>query len=192
MPCAWPDFILSALLSEEVPDLSSFTRLVPCGHVARPDAAWVAESVRRRDAAKSRLGTGTGTADDARMKVALHPIVNSGAWGIFARADQHRVGGRLVEQVAEWSWPPIAATVPALCRLWLGVVLRWVSDRDGACPSWDTDGVTVVSSRRGGKIALPDGRVIRILAWAEVDEFLARFDTLDPFGNRRSFWEVER
>jgi len=148
--------------------------------------------VRRRDASKERLRAGTGTADDARAKVALHRIVNSGAWGIFARADQHRVGGRLVEEVAEWSWPPIAATVPALCRLWLGMVLRWVRDREGACPSWDTDGVTVVSSREGGKFELADGRIIRILAWSEVDEFLTRFDALDPFGDARTFWEVER
>jgi hypothetical protein len=188
----WPDFVLSAVLSERVTELCSFTRLVPWGHVDVSKPRWITKSVHRRDAAKDRLRAGTAKADDARLKVALHPIINSGAWGNFARADQHRVGQRQVEEVAEWSWPPIAATMPALCRLWLAMVLRWVRDRGGACLSWDTDGVTVLATREGGKFELKDGRVVHILTWNDVDDFLARFDALDPFGDGRPFWEVER
>jgi len=198
LPFAWGDFVNAAVLSHRLPGRMSFTGLAPRGSGPVASAQWIAAEVQRRGAARDRLRNGIGSTDDFRTKVQLHPVVNSGAWGIFARADQHRrSGGRgrhsvLVEEVAEWTWPPLAVSVPALPRLWMGMVQRWVADQGGICISWDTDGVTILSSTEGGTHKLRDGRVVRVLPHAEIESFLARFDALDPFGDGRPFWDVER
>jgi hypothetical protein len=198
LPFAWGDFVNAAVLSRRVSKLASFTALKP--RRARPgtEADWITAAVQRRSRAKDRLRCGQGKADDLLTKVHLHPVVNSGAWGVFARADQHRRSGGqgrppvIVEEAAEWSWPALSVSVPALPRLWLGMVQRWVEDRRGICVGWDTDGVTLLSSADGGTHALRDGRVVRVLPHADIEAFLSRFDALDPFGDGRPFWEVEK
>jgi hypothetical protein len=197
----WPDVILSALLSRRVPRLLSATRLRPedeeqvrpvplrDGTVVPPgEDPWVA-AVRLRAEAKA--------AGDVRLKDVLR-VVASSAWGNSARGDQHRRSGgkgrrsKLVERPAEWSWPPIAATVPAVSRMWLAVIDRLVSDAEGAIVTRDTDGLAILAAPEEDKLALPDGRVVRVLSWHEVVEMLAPFDRLNPFDDGRPFFETER
>jgi hypothetical protein len=129
---------------------------------------------------------------DDRLRDCIRGIANAGAWGVFARLDQHVEQGTLAERYARWSWPAIAASIPAIARMWLAMVERAVSESGGAVICRDTDGLAIVSTPHGGKAQLSDGRVIRALSWSEVEDLLRRFDALDPFGDAGAFWSVER
>lgn len=52
---------------------------------------------------------------DDPMRASIRGIANA-AWGVFARLDQHFEQGRLAERYATWSWPVIAASIPAIVR----------------------------------------------------------------------------
>ena len=129
---------------------------------------------------------------DDRLRDCIRGIANAGAWGVFARLDQHVEQSTLAERYARWSWPAIAASIPAIVRMWLAMVERSVSESGGAVICRDTDGLAVVSTPHGGKAQLSDGRVIRALSWSEVEDLLRRFDVLDPFGDAGAFWSIER
>jgi hypothetical protein len=129
---------------------------------------------------------------DDRLRACIRGVTNPAAWGVCARLDQSQTNGRLIEKYAAWSWPPIAACVTAVVRMWLAMVDRAVTDAGGSIIARDTDGFAVLASPDGGKVELADGRVLKVLAWAEVDAMLHPFDALDPFGDGGSFWSVER
>ncbi len=137
-----------------------------------------------------RLRPPKGT--DDRLRACIRGISNPAAWGSFARLDQRWEKGKLIEEYAAWSWPPIASCIPAIVRMWLAMIDRAVSDAGGAMICRDTDGLAVVSSPEGGKVELADGRIVRALSWAEVDGILRPFNALDPFGDVGTFWTVER
>jgi hypothetical protein len=42
------------------------------------------------------------------------------------------------------------------------------------------------------RIDLPDGLSARVLLWGEVSDVLSRFDQLDPFGDGKPFWTMDR
>lgn len=202
LPLTGPDFVASALLSRRVPKSDGWVRLEPVGTertrafplrdglVVQPAHCPVAAGVRLRSAAKD--------AGDERSPVQLRVLLNAMAWGVTARLDQRRVSGgrgrrgQLVETPSTWSYPPIASTVPAVSRMWLALVDRMVSDASGTIIARDTDGLAILASPDGGKITCSDGSVKQALSWAQVDDLLARFDALDPFGDGRPFWTVER
>ncbi len=129
---------------------------------------------------------------DDRLRDCVRGIANAGAWGVFARIDQHMEQGGLEERYAAWSWPAIAACVPAIVRMWIAMVERAVTEAGGAVICRDTDGLAVVSTPDGGKVQLSGGRVIRALPWSDVEGLLRRFDVLDPFGDGGAFWSIER
>jgi hypothetical protein len=202
LPFSAYDVLLAALASDRVPEIVSAIRLVPVGGdrvrqlplsggvVVRAGENPVAAGVRLRSELKD-----TG---DSRLPVQLRIFLNALSWGVFARLDQRRVSGgpgrrsELIEEPSVWTWPPIASTVPAVARMWLALVERLATDRSGVIVSRDTDGLAILASPTGGKIALADGRVVHALAWSEIDELLAPFDALDPFGDGRPFWDVKR
>ena len=196
LPVTWPDVVLSAMLSHRVPRIQSAIRLAPVGTeqtrsiplrdglVIHPADDPVAAGVRRRSVAKD--------AGDRRLPVVLRVDLNAMGWGQMARLDQRRVAGRLIETPSTWTWPPIASTVPACSRMWLAMVDRMVSDLGGAIVTRDTDGLAIVALPDGGSITLSDGTTVRALSWAQIDALLAPFDALNPFGDRRPFWDVKR
>jgi hypothetical protein len=208
LPVTGWDVILSALLSHRVPKILSATRIEPVGteqgghpQRTRPfplrdgllierSADPIAAGVRVRQAAKD--------AADECLPVQLRVFLNSMAWGVFARLDQSRVpDGRgrprkLIEKPATWTWPPIASSVPAVTRMWLAMIDREVSDAGGTILTRDTDGVAIVALPTGGPVTLADGTTVRALSWEQIDELVARFDALNPFGDGRAFWKVDR
>lgn len=141
-------------------------------------------------AALVRLRPPKGVND--RLRACIRGVANPAAWGIFARLDQRRERGSLVEQYAAWSWPPIASSIPSIVRMWLAMVDRAVNEAGGAVICRDTDGLAIVSSPSGDKIELPDGRIVRVLAWSEVDDLLRPLNLLDPFDDAGVFWSVDR
>jgi hypothetical protein len=203
IPFAAPDVVHVALRSGRVARVVSETGLEAVGVeterpfplydgvVVPPGGDPVVAVARRREQAKDD--------HDDRLAAQLRVVANALSWGVYARLDQHHVRGgrgrrsRLVERATEWSWPPIAAIVPAVVRMWLGMLDWLVTDAGGVIIARDTDGAAIFASPKGGeKLQLPDGRMVRALAHREVDAILARFDTLDPFSDGRPFWSVAR
>lgn len=193
MAGAFGDVMLASFLAGHPVRVLSATGLVPVGtepiHAVPLRDGVVVPPGEDPLAALVRLRPEKGT--DDRLRACIRGIANPAAWGLFARLDQHRVHGRLTERYAAWSWPPIAACVPALVRMWLAMIERAVNDAGGSIIARDTDGFCVLASAAGGKVQIADGRVLKVLAWAEVDALLRPFGALDPFRDGGRFWSVE-
>jgi hypothetical protein len=202
LPFTWPDVVNAALRSGRVPEIVSATHLVPVGrqnglraryplyggHVLGIDDDPAVALVRLRDRAKA-LG-------DRRLAAQLRVVVNAAVYGnpvrldgLYERDGRHWV---LSERPAEWTFPPIAATVSAASRLALGMAERLVIEAGGTVASRDTDGLLLVSSPAGGRIRLASGRQVEAIAWQDVERVLTRFDSLDPYGDGGRFWKVDR
>ncbi len=187
LPFTWPDVVLAALLSGQVPHIVSATRLVPVGRqpglrdryplydglVLGIDDDPAVALVRLRDQTKDR--------GDVRLAAQLRITVNTLCYGNPVRLDlgYRQVGRRRVvtETAAEWTFPPIAATVTAASRLALGIAEHLLDPSGITVASRDTDGLLLRCT--------PD-------QWTALDAVLARFDALDPFGNGAQFWKVTR
>jgi hypothetical protein len=74
----------------------------------------------------------------------------------------------------------------------LAMVDRMWTDAGLTIITRDTDGVALLASPKGGEMTCSDGSVVRVGSWEQVDERVARFDVLDPFGDGRAFWTVDR
>ena len=124
-----------------------------------------------------------------RLAAQLRVLVNAMVYGNFARFDA--VGdGR--EKPGPWCFPPMAALMAAGGRCLLVMVETEVRARGGVIAQRDTDGALIVASPHGGQIGLNDGTRRRVLPWNECDEILGAFDSLSPFGDGESFWDVNR
>jgi len=192
LPFHWCDLALATLRARRVVDLPWAKRLVGVGQDAGLRARWPlyagtwmrrgqsvgATLVRLRREAKAR--------GDHRLAALLRVVVNAYVYGNAARIDQRSVrkGRRyvLAEQVARGTFPPIAASITAGCRLVIGVNEHLGVKSGGTVASRDTDGVLWVCSPDGGVVELDDGRQVPALSWAALDEIMARFDALAPFG----------
>jgi hypothetical protein len=187
LPFTWPDVVLAALLSGRVPHIVSATKLVPVGRqpnlrdryplydglVLDIDDDPAVALVRLRDKAKER--------GDVRLAAQLRVVVNTLCYGNPVRLDLgYRQEGRrrvVTETAAEWTFPPIAATVTAASRLALDVAEKLLDSYGISVASRDTDGLLLRCT--------PD-------QWPALDRVLARFDALDPFETGQPFWKVQR
>ncbi|MDA8380323.1 MAG: hypothetical protein M0020_05775 [Actinomycetota bacterium] len=198
----WPWTATAALLGRRVPAVRKVLRIQPVdGRVERgrpvplldglvvpagdDPVPWI---VRLRSEAKARVRADCPRPDDERLAVLLRVIVNAAAYGLAARIDV-----RMQElRPARWSWPPVAATVPACTAMWLAMAERWVTDHGGHVVTRDTDGLAVVSTPEGGDASLAGGRAVHAVSWGELDDFLRQFDRLDPFGDGGAFFDIDR
>jgi hypothetical protein len=196
----WPDVVLATLLAATPPEIVSATRLVPVGRQAnlRPvtvrddfvidpveDDPAVACAVRRRQAQRE---------GDTQYAAVLRLVVNSLNFGQPSRYDPtwQRQGRRLerAEQPGAWCWPPVAATVPAACRLLLAMLECLLTNEGGHIAYRDTDGATIISSPHGGSVPLPHGATVQALSWSQTDGILERFEPLGVSDG--SFWRTRR
>jgi hypothetical protein len=208
LPYTWCDVALAALRSGRVPRVRRATRLVPIGRQGKDTYAlysgrWVRRDedavlalVRLRDEAKRR--------GDDRLAAQLRVVVNALSYGNAARVDQHseRIGRKpakgkrdrrtiaLVEDPARMTFPPIAASVTAACRLAIGVAEHLVVGAGGTAASRDTDGILLVCSPEGGMVTLDDGREVGAVSWSDLDAIMGRFDGLAPFGPGVPFFKA--
>jgi hypothetical protein len=153
LPFVWPDVLAAAARSGRVPDIVSATRLVPVGSEnIRPLPLCEGVVVAPGDdpvAAGIRLRAHMGDIGNDRMVTQLRLFLNSLAPGVFGRLDVVRVRGQVIQSPAEWSWPPIASTVPAVARLWLAVADTLGTESGLAVVTRDTDGAAFTWAPHG-------------------------------------------
>jgi hypothetical protein len=65
------------------------------------------------------------------------------------------------------------------------MIERCVRDAGGTYLCCDTDALTIVASKRGGEVQMPDGAPpIKALSWKKVDQIARRFDSLSPYNRK--------
>jgi hypothetical protein len=65
------------------------------------------------------------------------------------------------------------------------MIERCVRDAGGTYLCCDTDALTIVASKTGGTIQMPDGApAIKALSWMEVEKITGRFDSLSPYNRK--------
>lgn len=192
---AWPDSVAGAIDAghAEGAEVVRALRLVPSlerqrglrrklpllpGVVLDSDEDPAVALVRLRRAVKQ---------DDPVLESVLHAVVNSLVSGILSRCDSQGSG----EVPGPWCFIPIASCVQAGARLYLACFERLVRDRGGVPVYCDTDSWLTLTSPRGGTFALPDGTERRALSWPEVDEVIATFDSMRPFGTDVPPWKLD-
>ncbi len=198
---AWSDVVAAAALSGRAPRIGRAVRLAPVGRQPglRQRLPLLPGLVLDLDddpaVALVHLRHGIKESDPA-LAALLRVVANALTYGGFARFDSiWRNDGRLrvlAERPGPWNFLPIAASVTAGARLLLAVLDRLVRERGSLVAYRDTDSSIVPASLEGGKVELADGSLVRVLPWREIDELLARFDRLAPFGADVPMWKAER
>ncbi len=137
-----------------------------------------------------RVGTDAKTGKPARAKVK-----------VFSGETTFEQTSPVVEQPGAWYCPLFGALITAGGRLLLALLERVVTDAGGNYLLCDTDSMAIVASEHGGLVSCVGGRLvsdgceaIKALSWADVENIVARFKDLNPYGRnavRGSILKIE-
>jgi hypothetical protein len=86
-----------------------------------------------------------------------------------------------IEQPGRFYFPLLGALITSGGRLLLAMIERCVRDAGGTYLCCDTDALTIVASKQGGTVQMPDGASINALSWENVESIARRFDSLSPY-----------
>lgn len=86
-----------------------------------------------------------------------------------------------VENQGPWFFAPLASLITSAGRLLLAMTEVCVEEKNGTYLFCDTDSLAIVSSKTGGKLAIPGSEGIRIISWTEAQEIVDQFATLNPY-----------
>ncbi|HMD13766.1 MAG TPA: hypothetical protein VKI62_04010, partial [Bacteroidota bacterium] len=86
-----------------------------------------------------------------------------------------------IEQPGRFYFPLLGALITSGGRLLLAMIEGCVRDAGGTYLCCDTDALTIVASKQGGTVQMPDGASINALSWENVDRIARRFDSLSPY-----------
>ena len=85
----------------------------------------------------------------------------------------------IVEEPGKFFFPVLGALITSGGRLLLALIERCVRDAGGSYLCCDTDPLTIVPSKTGDAVQMPDGAPpVKALWWMEVDAIVSRFDSL--------------
>jgi hypothetical protein len=203
---AGPDLIASVLLSNRVPNIQQAFRVVPHGkqRSLRPIKLRGAISVdpRREDFFTRVVEYRKQNKADDRLEHFLKILANSTSYGTYLELNPVKVDPRkrptitvysgervferpapdTIEQPGSFYFPLLGALITAGGRLLLAMIERCVRDAGGTYLCCDTDALTIVASKTGGSVEMPDGALPpKALSWSEVETILNRFDSLSPY-----------
>jgi hypothetical protein len=87
-----------------------------------------------------------------------------------------------IERPGSFYFPLLGALITSGGRLLLAMIERCVRDAGGTYLCCDTDALTIVTSKKGGSVQMPDNAPpITALSWKEVERITERFDSLSPY-----------
>jgi hypothetical protein len=106
---------------------------------------------------------------------------------VFSGEDsfEHKEPCRIAESTGKWYAPYLASLISSGGRLLLAILEACVTNAGGSWLYADTDALAVVSSEHGGSLShIPGCEKVRALSWKEVDEIVARFESLNPYDRK--------
>jgi hypothetical protein len=203
---AGPDLIASMLLSNRVPNIQQAFRVVPHGKQRglKPIKLRGAISVdhRKEDFFTRVIEYRKQNKADDRLQHFLKILANSTSYGTYLELNPVKVDPRkrptitvysgeriferpapdTIEQPGSFYFPLLGALITAGGRLLLAMIERCVRDAGGTYLCCDTDALTIVASKTGGPVQMPDGAPpVKALSRSEVETILNRFDSLSPY-----------
>jgi hypothetical protein len=199
-----PDLVASKLLSEKLPRIEEAIRMVPHGQQTKGLKStnlrgMVPVDPRERDlfsvmVEQKEVHKKTNKALSYFLKIAA----NSTSYGIFLELTpqkkfnpvkvkvfsgehNHEQSVSTIEKPGDWYFPPIAALITGGAHLLLAMVESCVTEKSGHYLFCDTDSMCVVASRTGGWVACPNEPRIKALSWSDVEQVVARFESLNCY-----------
>src|SRR6266478_5220730 len=159
---------------------------------------------QRKSIAKEK---GRSQEDVDRLDKSLKVTANATSYGIFAEMNRHESEKRIKvqchgldpepyecsvihpEQPGEYCFPPVASLITGAARLMLALLEHSVTRLGGTYAMEDTDSMAIVSTKRGGFVPCKGGKLrtrngeegIKALAWKEVRQIVAKFESLNPY-----------
>jgi hypothetical protein len=106
---------------------------------------------------------------------------------VFSGEDsfEHKEPCRIAESIGRWYAPYLASLISSGGRLLLAILEACVTNAGGSWLYADTDAQAVLSSEHGGSLShIPGCERVRALSWKEVDEIVARFESLNPYDRK--------
>jgi hypothetical protein len=206
---AGPDLIASVLLSGHIPNVQEAFRIVPHGKQRglRPVNLRGATLVdpKKEDFFTRVIEYRKQNKADDRLQYFLKILANSTSYGTYLQLDPVKIDPRnrpkitvysgeymfeqpapdTSEQSGSFYFPLLGALITSGGRLLLAMIERCVRDAGGTYLCCDTDALTIVASKTGGTVQMPDGfPPIRALSWKEVEKITIRFDSLSPYNRK--------
>src|SRR5439155_24092270 len=101
--------------------------------------------------------------------------------GIYSGEKRFPYSSDLIEKPGTWFFPTLASLITSAGRLLLAMTEACVQEKQGTYLFCDTDSLAIVSSNNSGSLNIPGSEGVRILSWAEVQEIVDRFISLNPY-----------
>ena len=206
---AGPDLIAGVLLSGRIPKIRKATRIIPDGKQRglQPIKLRGAVSIdpSKEDFFTRVIEYRKQNKKDDRLQYFLKILANSTSYGTYLELNPVKVdqvnlpkikvysGERIfeqnapdtIEQPGSFYFPVLGALITSGGRLLLAMIERCVRDAGGTYLCCDTDALTIVASKDGGSVKMPDGAPpIKGLSWREVRKIASRFDSLSPYNRK--------
>lgn len=203
---AGPDLIAAKLLGRGIPTIQEAIRLVAHGKQQglRPVRLRGVISIdpRKEDFFTRVIEYRKQNKHNDRLQHFLKILANSTSYGTYLELNPVRVdpGSRpriavysgehvfeqcapdTIEQPGSFYFPLLGALITSGGRLLLAMIERCVRDAGGTYLCCDTDALTIVASKEGGPVQMPDGASpINALSWPQVEGIMRRFDSLSPY-----------
>jgi len=203
---AGPDLVAGVLLSGHIPNVLEAFRVVPQGKQPglKPIKLRGAISIdpRKEDFFTRVIEYRKQNKSNDRLQYFLKILANSTSYGTYLELNPVKVdvskrpkitvysGDHIkeqpapdtIEQPGSFYFPLLGALITSGGRLLLAMIERCVRDAGGTYLCCDTDALSIVASKAGGAVQMPDGApAVKVLSWNEVDQITGRFDTLSPY-----------
>jgi len=201
---AGPDLV-SAVLNGHIPKVVKAFRIVPRGKQRGLKPIKLRGEIlidpRKEDFFTRVIEYRKQNKDNFYLEYFLKILANSTSYGTYLELNPVKVerekrpkitvySGELVkkqlapdtiEQPGRFYFPLLGALITSGGRLLLAMIEGCVRDAGGTYLCCDTDALTIVASKQGGTVQMPDGASINALSWENVDRIARRFDSLSPY-----------
>src|SRR5690348_7432034 len=203
---AGPELIAAVLLGKHIPVIQEAIRLVPYGKQRglRPVKlrGVIAIDPTKEDFFTRVIEYRKQNKHNDRLQHFLKILANSTSYGTYLELNPIKVdpssrpkitvysGEQVfeqpapdsIEQAGSFYFPLLGALITSGGRLLLAMIEHCVRDLGGTYLCCDTDALTIVASKKGGPVQMPDGAPpITALSWKDVERITERFDSLSPY-----------
>jgi hypothetical protein len=204
---AGPDLV-SAVLNGRIPKVTKALRIVPRGKQKGLKAIQLRGAIpvdpRKEDFFTRVIEYRKQNKDNDQLQYFLKILANSTSYGAYLELNPAKVerenrptikihSGEFykeqlapdtIEQPGSFYFPLLGALITSGGRLLLAMIERCVKDAGGTYLCCDTDALTIVASKKGGTVQMPDGASIKALSWKDVERIAQRFDSLSPYNRK--------